>query len=51
MEIVHLKLHQFSHQLLDSLRIILERGAQSVPPSHDGVHLSTIPAKERIVGN
>lgn len=45
----HLELQQFGHELLDSLGIVLQRGAQSPPACHDGLHLSLIPAKDQVV--
>lgn len=41
----HLKLHQFGHELLDSLGVVCQRGAKSSPACHDGVHLSAIPTE------
>lgn len=39
----HLKLHQFGHELLDSLAVVCQRGAEPSPARHDGVHLGAIP--------
>lgn len=41
----HLKLHQFGHELLDSLGVVGQHGAESFPTHHDSVHLDAIPTE------
>lgn len=41
----HLKLHEFGHELLDFVAIVIQSRTEASPAHHDGVHLSTIPGK------